>query len=144
VNFSEFLKYDPGTGDLIWIKKPSNVCKPIAGSFHKASGYIVIKFNKIQYKSHRLAWYLHYGTWPKGEIDHVNGIKTDNRINNLRDVTHTENMNNTKGHRNKTFKYYRVRNNSYQVRYTQNLITYSKYFKTEMEAKMFIQQLELI
>jgi hypothetical protein len=144
VKEKEFLTYDPITGDITWVKKPSNACKNKAGSFHKASGYFVIKFNNIQYKSHRLAWYLHYGVWPIGEIDHINGIKTDNKISNLRDVSHIENMNNTKGHREKTFKYYRVKNNSYQVRYTKNLITYSKNFKTELEAKLFIQQLGLL
>lgn len=33
---------------------------------------------------HRIAWLLHYGQWPEGDIDHINGVKTDNRIENLR------------------------------------------------------------
>ena len=39
------------------------------------------------YYGHRLAWFLHYGEWPTGEIDHVNGNPSDNRIANLRIAT---------------------------------------------------------
>jgi len=36
--------------------------------------------------AHRLAWYYCYGRWPHGQIDHINGCRSDNRIENLRDV----------------------------------------------------------
>lgn len=44
--------------------------------------------------AHRLAWFLHYGKWPSGEIDHRNTIRSDNRIVNLRDVTSGQNQKN--------------------------------------------------
>ena len=49
----------------------------------------------IKYYGHRLAWLLHYGTWPEGVIDHINRDKTDNRISNLRDTTTQVNNLNT-------------------------------------------------
>lgn len=48
------------------------------------------------YKAHRVAWLLHYGEWPTGEIDHINGDRRDNRITNLRDVEHRTNLRNCK------------------------------------------------
>ena len=46
--------------------------------------------------AHRVAWAMHYGAWPEGEIDHINGDRSDNRILNLRDVPHRENQKNQK------------------------------------------------
>ena len=45
-------------------------------------------------KAHRIAWFMHYGEWPKDQIDHINGDATDNRIENLRDVSNIENNQN--------------------------------------------------
>ena len=47
-------------------------------------------FGKLIY-AHRAAWAIHFGEWPKGEIDHINGDASDNRIINLRVVNRTEN-----------------------------------------------------
>ncbi|MGB3844295.1 MAG: HNH endonuclease signature motif containing protein [Sphingopyxis sp.] len=43
---------------------------------------------------HRLAWLLHYGAWPEGHVDHIDGDRSNNAINNLRDVDHTANAQN--------------------------------------------------
>lgn len=84
--------YDPETGNIFGIKN-----KLITGK--TTYGYIQLGllFENKQYKlfSHQFAWY-----WVNGEcvdcIDHINGIKTDNRICNLRSVTHQKNMWNKK------------------------------------------------
>ncbi len=55
----------------------------VAGSPDK-SGHILIGIDQIRYKAHRLAWFYINGVWPPYEIDHINGIPSDNRINNLR------------------------------------------------------------
>lgn len=76
-----------------------------AFNYLTSEGYLKGSFLRERYAAHRIAWLIVYGTWPSGEIDHINGCRTDNRIENLRDVTRTENRmnacmmsNNTSGH----------------------------------------------
>lgn len=57
----------------------------------RPDGYIGMRFDGRYYQAHRLAWLYVHGVWPEGQIDHINGVRTDNRIANLRDVTHPEN-----------------------------------------------------
>lgn len=57
-------------------------------------GYITVSLDRVFIRAHRVAWAVHHGTWPDGEIDHVDHVRTNNRIANLRDVTRTENRRN--------------------------------------------------
>ena len=61
-----------------------------------SSGYKRFVFNGRRYLAHRVIWLHHYGEWPDGYIDHLNGVKTDNRISNLRSVTKSQNTLNSK------------------------------------------------
>lgn len=80
-------------------KAPTNT---IAGSSH-SGGYRKVKFNQKMFLTHRVMWALYYGEWPNEHIDHINGVKIDNRIENLRVVTNAENSKNQKkDKRNKT------------------------------------------
>lgn len=63
---------------------------------HLMHGYQGIRIFSHLFLFHRVLWALHYGSWPKGELDHLNGDKSDNRIENLRDTTKAENMRNQK------------------------------------------------
>jgi hypothetical protein len=81
---------------------------PVTGSFHrkvdrkrwkageittgaKVNGYIYIGIDTDRYVAHRLAWLLMTGTEPVTEIDHINGARSDNRWENLRLASHSEN-----------------------------------------------------
>jgi hypothetical protein len=91
------FRYDPTTGVISRVSKG----KSKVGS--KSQGYLRIKIDDASYLAHRIAWFLHYGEWPKGEIDHINRVRDDNRICNLRDVSKSENQRNaTRQHNNKS------------------------------------------
>lgn len=89
------LSYDPKTGEIVW-RSPAS-CKmkvgQVAGSV-RSDGYRSIRVNYHKYYAHRLAWLLHYGEWPNGDIDHENHDPSDNRIKNLRSVSNAENHKN--------------------------------------------------
>jgi len=92
----ELLHYNPESG--IFTRKISTSSKAMkgysAGTLNKVSGYIQISINYKIYKAHRLVWLYVYGVWPKDEMDHINHIRDDNRIVNLREVNNQENHKN--------------------------------------------------
>lgn len=92
----ELLDYNKNTGEFRWkIKKSRNIkIGDIAGYINELR-YRKIMIDEKFYLAHRLAWLYVYGKFPKNEIDHINHKRDDNRINNLRDVTHLENHKNT-------------------------------------------------
>jgi hypothetical protein len=96
------IAYDPSTGKLYWKKSP-NRNLPIGREIGKPNswGHLSFGFRGRTWMAHRVAWLLHYGSWPENQIDHINGIKADNRIENLRDVSQSINLQNQRApHRN--------------------------------------------
>jgi hypothetical protein len=89
------FSYDQDTGEFIWLKSGVRGGRQIAG--RKAGtlgfdGYIEICINKKRYKAHRLAWLYVHGKWPSRSLDHKNCIRHDNRIGNLREAFHYQNL----------------------------------------------------
>lgn len=86
--------YNPETGDLTYKSTSNNQVRigDIVGSIHK-TGYRVTKFNSISYKVHRLIWLFVYGYTPD-YIDHKDHNRDNNRLNNLRTVTVSNNAKN--------------------------------------------------
>jgi hypothetical protein len=82
------LRYDPDTGFFFRIDSGFD---KITGSLHKISGYVQICVLGQQFTGHRLAWYFVHGEFPN-QIDHINGIRHDNRIVNLRPSDQQQNM----------------------------------------------------
>lgn len=99
----EVLIYDKKTGIFRWkVRKSKNIkIGDIAGHIRKDK-YIYIRIKPKLYKAHRLAWLYVFGKFPKYEIDHINQIRNDNKIKNLRIVTRKENCKNRAIHKNNT------------------------------------------
>jgi hypothetical protein len=97
----ELLNYNPDTGVFTWnVSKPGRSFGSIAGTRH-VNGYTHIQLNKKIYKAHRLAWLYVHGYFPEC-IDHINNDRDDNRIENLREATVTQNNHNSKLSKNNT------------------------------------------
>lgn len=97
----EFLKehfhYNPDSGLFVRLKLTSSASRAkigdIAGCKY-SDGYIYMKINSKHHKAHRLAFLYMHGKMPEHTVDHINGIKDDNRFCNLRKATKSENTQN--------------------------------------------------
>jgi hypothetical protein len=117
----QLIAYDPATGLLTWRERTSDAFSDtsLKGKYVRTAqatcqgwntkyagklalnvrgnrGHLQGRIGRAFFFAHRVAWAIHYGREPVGEIDHINGIPTDNRIENLRDVGRIENMRNVK------------------------------------------------
>ena len=88
---------------------------------HYSRGYLHAQLLGKKRLLHRLIWLYHYGELPKDQIDHINGIRDDNRIENLREADKQSNAFNRRSHKNSTSKYKGVswckRDKNWQVSY---------------------------
>lgn len=119
---SKLLKYDPETGKLFWLPRTADMfhasafragiparlkCWNARFAGKEASslfptGYKVLSIYGKRYSAHRIVWLMHYGTWPSSNLDHINGIRIDNLISNLREVSCAENSKNHRPHKTNT------------------------------------------
>jgi hypothetical protein len=84
------LTYDQTTGIFKHKRSASNPRPSLVAGSKNSFGYIRITIGPNIYAAHRLAWIYVYGTQPKGDITHLNGDKSDNRIDNLMDTAFTD------------------------------------------------------
>lgn len=98
----EVLEYHPKSGIFIWLKQVSNVTKVghEAGSKCSSTGYIRIQIDGKRYQAHRLAWFYMFEEFPDSILDHIDNIKTNNKIENLRLTTETDNQHNKPSYKN--------------------------------------------
>ena len=96
----KILDYDPCTGILYWKSRNGR----IAG-YKSSQQYISLNINRVRYAAHRIAWLIQTGDFPKNEIDHINGIRSDNRWENLREANRKQNCENRAVQKNNTSGY---------------------------------------
>lgn len=106
----ELLDYNPETGIFTWKPRPLGTFASVragnqwnsrfsgkpAGCTDQLNGYTKITVHGRTCSAHQLVWLYVYGKRPKHEIDHINGVRNDNRLKNLRDVPHVTNQQNQK------------------------------------------------
>lgn len=110
----QLISYDPATGELTWRVRPPSmflegsrgreaVCKAWNKKYAGkpalraigSHGYMGSRIMGVSVLAHRVAYALHSGGWPMGEVDHVNGDRLDNRACNLRLVDSSGNKKNS-------------------------------------------------
>lgn len=140
----QLLDYDPQTGIFTW-KLPGRRMRvgAIAGNTSRDVGrntaYVTIRINHRGYYAHRLAWFYVYGSWPSGQIDHIDLDGTNNRMANLRLATVKQNAANSPARKNNRLGVKGVRlrkGGSYEARINVNskASVVIGYYKTASEA----------
>lgn len=141
----QLVTYNPDSG--IFYRK-TTFGKSIAGNetgTKSMYGYLLITIDRKSYRAHRLAWLYMYGCIPNGHIDHINGIRTDNRIKNLREADYFKNAWNSKVQKNNTTGVKGVSFNKKSRLYDASVCKNNKRyyvggFKTLDEAKIAIEE----
>ena len=114
----ECFAYDPDAGVLTWKVRPrehftsdrgwkaANTYRAGAVAGHaRKDGYVSLFIGGKAIKAHRLIWLLTHGEWPPGDLDHIDGDRANNRIDNLRVATRSQNARNKSRYRNNTSGY---------------------------------------
>jgi hypothetical protein len=133
------LRYEPDTGklfwkprDRVWFKNERtfaawNTLYPGREAFtYIDNGYKQGTIFCKRYRAHRVAWAIFNGKWPQDEVDHINGIRCDNRIKNLRDVPKNINAKNTRRRSDNTSGYIGVSWNKYVGKWTASITILNK------------------
>lgn len=98
----ELLNYDQETGLFTRRLRAARMPAGSRAGWLRKDGYIDIRLDGRIYRAHRLAWQYVHGESPPNDVDHINGVRDDNRIANLRLATQSENMWNSNRQRNNT------------------------------------------
>jgi hypothetical protein len=118
----KLLRYDAETGQLIWAKTNSRRAPAgsVAGCLSKHTGYIYVGVNNKRLRAHRVVWMIVYNEIP-GEIDHIDGNRSNNRLENLRVVSRSGNNQNRGIQRNNTSGATGVSFDSYRSKWAANI-----------------------
>ena len=116
----EVFEYHPETGNFVRRHSIRGAHAGTIAGYKMMHGYITIQVDKRQYLAHRLAWLYMKGEWPRYQIDHKNGDPSDNRWENLREASQTQQNINTAIRKNNTSGFrgvsWNAQNNKWRAR----------------------------
>lgn len=87
----QHFHYDAESGKFSYRNSARGRMAGAAAGSKSESGYCVLRAGRKSYLAHRVAFAMHYGRWPSGDLDHINRVRDDNRICNLRETDKTKN-----------------------------------------------------
>lgn len=134
---STIINYNPETGVFTWTKNRGKIKEGTQAGFINKRGWRLIKINKTEYRAGRLAFFIINNRWPEELIDHINGVRADDRLCNLKEVSSRENTQNKIRHREGHLQgAWQIKNNSkwYSQIYSNGIKKHLGVFETEKEA----------
>ena len=143
----EYLDYDPATGALTWKKRPWLRARvhqnKLTGASLNGEGYKLVQFGGRTLSAHRVAFAIHHGRWPTPCCDHIDGDKTNNRADNLRECSASANAHNRKMHRDNATGVKGVSRLSggYLAEVMINRAKHRKWFRRLEDAAAYVKQL---
>ncbi len=141
----EYLDYEPETGALTWKKSPGGGTRQgqaIGGSLN-SNGYGQLCFRGTKFGAHQVAFALWHGRWPSPCCDHIDGDRSNNRADNLRECDLSANQHNSKISRNNTTGVKGVARlgEGYLARARIKGVAHNKYFRRLEDAAAYVKRL---
>lgn len=98
---NELFEYWDLSGQLVWRSGPRSGSP---AGHRRPGGYVEVEVDRVKFYAHTLVWFMQKGRWPRVGmcLDHINGVRYDNRIENLRELNASENSFNSKRPQNNT------------------------------------------
>lgn len=102
LEFGKTIKYNPKTGEFTYLSSKGRKTPDLVVRSLDRHGYTRVSYKGKRYLAHRVAFLFQTGEWPEGDVDHINGVRSDNKWENLRIASRKQNLANQRKFRGKS------------------------------------------